>query len=115
MIAIKRAYEKSESTDGVRILVDRIWPRGVKKETLHLDIWLKDVAPSTELRQWFAHDPSRWAAFQRKYCAELDKNAAAWKPILKTARNKKVTLVYGARDSEHNNAVVLRTYLQHRR
>jgi uncharacterized protein YeaO (DUF488 family) len=111
-ILIKRAYEKPSPSDGVRILVDRLWPRGIKKEALHIHQWLKDVAPSTELRQWFGHDPARWTEFQHKYSAELDKNHSALEPILDAAKKKTVTLIYGARDTEHNDAVVLRAYLQ---
>jgi len=114
MIAIKRAYEKVEAADGTRILVDRVWPRGVTKEALHADMWLKEVAPSTALRKWFGHDPDKWKEFQRKYNAELKDNVDAWKPILTASRNKHVTLLYGARDSEHNNAVALQAYLQKR-
>lgn len=111
MITIKRAYEARGATDGKRFLVERLWPRGVKKEDLHLDAWLKDVSPSPELRKWFAHDPSKWSEFKRRYRAELDAHPDAWKPILDAARRGRVTLVYAARDEEHNSALLLKEYL----
>jgi uncharacterized protein YeaO (DUF488 family) len=110
-IAVKRVYEPPAKTDGHRLLVERLWPRGVKKTELELDGWLRDVAPSTELRQWFSHDPERWEEFQRRYEAELDANPAAWKPILEAARKGPVTLLFSSRDTEHNNVVALRSYL----
>lgn len=111
MINLKRIYEEYSGEDGYRILVDRLWPRGLSKEKAHLDLWLKDVAPSTELRKWFGHDPARWAEFQKKYIAELKTN-----PVLKTLKNilkkeKNITLLYGARDTEHNEARVIQSYL----
>jgi uncharacterized protein YeaO (DUF488 family) len=112
MIRVKRAYDGSEPSGGVRVLVDRLWPRGRKKEDLGITEWLKDLAPSAELRRWFAHDPGRWLEFKERYFAELDENRAAWQPILKAARSADVTLVYGARDREHNNAVALKEYLE---
>lgn len=112
MIMVKRAYEKATSKDGVRILVDRVWPRGVTKEALHADLWLKEVTPSTALRKWFSHDPAKWTEFQHKYFAELNANKSACAPILQAAKSKPVTLVYSARDSEHNNAVALQRYLK---
>ncbi len=112
MIKLKRAYEPASRDDGTRFLVERLWPRGVKKDALQLDAWLKDVAPSTRLRQWFGHDPSRWPEFQRRYRAELDRNAEALEPILKAARCGQVTLVYSSHDQEHNNAVVLKAYVE---
>ena len=111
MIHIKRAYDEPEPGDGVRILVDRLWPRGIRKDELHLDGWNKEVAPSNELRSWFGHEPGRWEDFNRRYFNELDKNPAAWQPILKMARSGNVTLLHAARDREHNNAVALATYL----
>jgi uncharacterized protein YeaO (DUF488 family) len=110
-IALKRAYDPASSDDGTRFLVERLWPRGIKKEALRLDGWLKDVAPSTELRKWFSHDPAKWKEFQRKYFAELDKNQEALEPILAAARKGRVTLVFSSHDSEHNNAVALKSYL----
>lgn len=113
-IAVKRAYEAPAAKDGCRILVDRVWPRGVAKEDLHLDGWYRELAPSTQLRKWFGHDPERWPEFQKRYAAEL--RSAELRDRLKelAARGKrgKVTLVYGARDEEHNQAVVLRDYLK---
>lgn len=111
MIVIKRAYEEASASDGTRILVDRVWPRGVSKETLRLSTWNKEVAPSTELRKWFNHDPSKWDQFQKRYVAELNHNKASWEPILQAAKTGKVTLVYGAHDPEHNNAAALKAYL----
>lgn len=109
-IAIKRAYEEPEPGDGTRVLVDRMWPRGVKKEQARIDLWLKDVAPSTELRQWFGHDPERWPEFQTRYRAELKGNPALTE-LRKMARKGKVTLVYAAREERYNNAVVLRALI----
>ena len=114
MIKLKRAYEPAARDDGTRFLVERLWPRGVKKTTLRLDAWLKDVAPSTELRQWFGHDPAKWPEFQRRYRAELGANAEALEPIMKAARRGRVTLVYSSHDQEHNNAVVLKAYVESR-
>jgi uncharacterized protein YeaO (DUF488 family) len=115
-IQIKRAYDPPEPSDGRRILVDRVWPRGTSKDELQLDEWLRDVAPSTELRKWFAHDPERWCEFRKRYLAEL-RGADLREPVNELAalcKRGKVTLVYGARDEEHNQAVVLRDYLQSR-
>ena len=114
MIRIKRAYDSPGPEDGRRLLVDRLWPRGVKREALKLDGWIKDVAPSDELRRWYGHDKSRWEEFQRRYEEELEGNKEAWEPLLKEARSEDVTLVYAARDEEQNNAVVLRNFLQKR-
>ena len=113
MITLKRAYDPADPKDGVRILVDRIWPRGVSKQALHLDAWMKDVAPSTALRKWFGHDPARWAEFQRRYNAELNENPEAWEPIIAAAKaHRTVTLIYSAKDAEHNQALALKQYLQ---
>ena len=112
MIKLKRAYQPPAAEDGRRFLVDRLWPRGVKKDALALDAWLKDAAPSTELRKWFNHDPDKWDEFQQRYSAELDANPAAWGPLLQAAREGTITLVYSARDEEHNQAVALKTYLE---
>lgn len=114
MLKIQRAYETPEPAGGMRVLFDRMWPRGRKKETARIDLWLKDVAPSTELRTWFAHDPSRWQAFQRRYFAELDHHAEAWQPIVEALRSRDVVLVYAARDKQHNNALALQAYLKQR-
>lgn len=112
MIKLKRAYEPAAREDGTRFLVERLWPRGVKKHALPLDAWLKDVAPSTELRQWFGHDPAKWPEFQRRYRTELNRNAGALEPILKAMRRGRVTLLYSSHDQEHNNAVVLKVYVE---
>jgi uncharacterized protein YeaO (DUF488 family) len=112
VIKVKRTYDPPESGDGARFLVDRLWPRGVKKEDLQLDAWLKDVARSDKLRRWFGHDPAKWEEFQRRYFAELDGKAQALRPIQDAARQGNVTLLYSARDMEHNNAVALRAYLE---
>ena len=111
VIRLKRAYEEAESGDGTRLLVERLWPRGVKKEALHIERWAKDVAPSTELRKWFGHDPEKWTEFRRRYFAELRENPGAWEPIVEEARRGTVTLVYSSHDEEHNNAVALREFL----
>ncbi|CAN6675152.1 hypothetical protein TRVA0_098S00144 [Trichomonascus vanleenenianus] len=112
MIEIKRVYEPETESDGTRVLVERLWPRGVKKESLHYDYWLKEVAPSTELRKWFSHDVSKWDEFQEEYCSELDANPESYEPILDSARKGNVTLLYSSRDTEHNNAVCLKGYLK---
>jgi len=110
MIKLKRVYDARTSGDGVCYLVERLWPRGIKKTSLHLDGWLKDAAPSTELRKWFSHDPAKWAEFRRKYFAELDRVPESWEPIRLAARKGTVTLLYSSHDTEHNNAVALREY-----
>ena len=112
MFKLKRAYNDPEASDGLRYLVDRIWPRGVKKDALKLDGWIKDVAPSSQLRQWFGHDPQKWTEFRKRYFAELDKKPEAWQPLLEAGRKGTVTLVYSAQDSQHNNAVALAEYLR---
>lgn len=114
MIHLKRAYDPPAPGDGRRFLVERLWPRGVKKEALELDAWLKDVAPSTELRKWYSHEVARWDEFRRRYRGELDANNEALAPLVDAARRGAVTLVYGAHDEQHNSAVVLRDYLQER-
>ncbi len=115
MIRLKRAYDKPDSSDGPRFLVDHLWPRGLTKSKLKLKGWLKDVAPSSELRKWFGHDPAKWKEFYRRYFAELDKNRDAWEPLAEAARDREITLVFAARDLEHNNAVALKKYLEKRR
>ncbi|MGE0801976.1 MAG: DUF488 domain-containing protein [Lautropia sp.] len=110
-LRLKRAYQPADPGDGTRILVDRLWPRGVSKSAAALDDWIKDIAPSTELRQWFGHDPARWEEFQRRYRAELRQHGEALDRIRALARTATVTLVYGARDEAHNDAVVLRDVL----
>ncbi len=111
MIYIKRVYEPPAKSDGIRFLVERLWPRGVKKEDLKIDGWLRDVAPSTELRKWFGHDPSKWEEFRQRYEAELNKHSEAWQPILEAAQKHDVTLLFSSHDTEHNNVVALKTYL----
>jgi uncharacterized protein YeaO (DUF488 family) len=112
MIQLRRVYEAPASGDGKRFLVERLWPRGMKKEALALDGWLKDVAPSAGLRHWFAHDPAKWAEFQRRYRAELDAKPQTWQPLLRAAHRGRITLLYSARDTEHNNALALKAYLE---
>ena len=112
LIRLKRAYDPPESGGGSRFLVDQLWPRGVKKEALKLDAWIKDAAPSSELRRWFGHDPAKWQEFQKRYAQELDGKPEAWKPLLQAAMQGDITLIYSARDEEHNNAVVLKAYLE---
>jgi uncharacterized protein YeaO (DUF488 family) len=109
---VKRVYEPARPEDGRRFLVDLLWPRGIKQESLSLDAWVKEVAPSSSLRRWFAHDPNRWDEFRRRYAAELDRRPEAWGPILEAARQGTVTLVYSARDSRRNNGVALKGYLE---
>jgi len=110
-IQLKRAYEKPERTDGTRILVDRLWPRGLTKEKASIDMWLKDLAPSAELRKWFGHDPKKWHGFRRRYHTELKQRGDQRQLIKSKAQGGRVTLVYGARDREHNEAVVLQQLL----
>jgi uncharacterized protein YeaO (DUF488 family) len=110
MIFVKRAYEPFEESDGTRFLVDRLWPRGVRKEVLRAE-WLKDVSPTEDLREWFGHDPEKWEQFQRRYAAELNRKPRAWHKLLEMARDRDITLVYAADDTEHNNAVALRSYI----
>lgn len=112
MIKLKRVYESMGNDDGKKFLVERLWPRGVKKTALANAVWLKDVAPSTELRKWFAHDPKKWEEFQRRYRVELNEHQPVLESILEAARRGTVTLLYSSHDTEHNNAVVLRDYLQ---
>ena len=115
MLKLKRAYEPVTRADGVRFLVERLWPRGLSKAKLHLDAWLKDVGPTTDLRQLFSHDPEKWSQFRARYFRELDSRPESWRPILSAARGHTVTLVYSSHDEEHNNAVALKEYLQAKR
>ena len=114
-LQIKRTYDPPARSDGHRILVERLWPRGVRKDKLKLDAWMREVAPSTALRKWFAHDPKKWSEFRRRYFAELDNNPEAWEPILVQARKSGVTLLFSSKDAEHNNVVALRDYLRARK
>lgn len=111
MIKLKRAYDAPARDDGARFLVERLWPRGIRKADLPLDGWLKDVAPSTELRRWFAHDPRKWAEFRRRYSLELRRKTRDLEPLVAAARKGPATLIYSARDTDHNAAVVLRDHL----
>jgi uncharacterized protein YeaO (DUF488 family) len=111
MLVLKRVYEKAEPDDGVRFLVERLWPRGIRKIDLRFDAWLRDVAPSTALRRWFSHQPQKWIGFKERYFAELSGHPDACEPILRASRDGRVTLLYSSHDTEHNNAVALREYL----
>lgn len=113
MIRLKRVYEAPTETDGLRILVDRLWPRGLTKERAAVDLWLKEIAPSTELRKWFGHDPAKWEQFQDRYWRELEENAEALDQLKEKCKEPTITLVYGARDEEHNEAIVLKAFLDH--
>ena len=110
-IKIKRVYEKLEKEDGFRILVDRLWPRGLTKEKAGIDLWLKDIAPSTELRKWFGHDPEKWTVFKKRYGHELEKNEEQVSLLREQVKKGMVTLVYGSKDEEYNQAVVLKQLL----
>ena len=110
-IRLKRAYRPAAPTDGLRVLVDRLWPRGVRKSDAAIDLWVKDIAPSTALRQWFAHDPARWPQFRERYAAELRGHRQDLAALRAEARRRTVTLVFGARDERRNDAVVLRNVL----
>ena len=111
MLRIKRTYDPPSRTDGLRMLVERLWPRGTRKEALPMHAWVKDVAPSGKLRQWFDHRPERWDEFRRRYHLELDAKPEAWRPLLSASRGKTVTLLYSSHDVIHNSAVALREYL----
>ena len=114
MIKLKRVYEAPAPEDGERILVERLWPRGLSKQRAKVDLWLKDVAPSPELRRWFGHDPARWDEFRRRYWQELEQNADAVRLLKSKARKGAVTLVYAARDEDHNGALALQQFLKGR-
>jgi uncharacterized protein YeaO (DUF488 family) len=113
MIRLKRAYEDPAQSDGLRILVERLWPRGVTKEKAALDLWLKDVAPSPELRKWFGHDPRRWKQFEQRYWKELKGRNEAVDLLRNESRKGTVTLVYAAKDEQHNGAVALKEFIEH--
>ncbi|HJS56105.1 MAG TPA: DUF488 domain-containing protein [Chitinophagaceae bacterium] len=110
-IKIKRVYEKPSKEDGMRILVDRLWPRGLTKEKAAIDLWLKNIAPSTELRKWFDHDPIKWSEFMKRYRLEITKNKEQASLLRDRAKQGPITLLYGAKDEEHNEALVLKNYL----
>ncbi|HET7377834.1 MAG TPA: DUF488 domain-containing protein [Anaerolineae bacterium] len=112
MIKIKRVYEPAAPDDGDRYLVERLWPRGIRKEKLKMTAWLKEVAPSPELRRWYAHDLAKWAEFQRRYRAQLRAQSPAWQDLLRLTRRGTVTLLYSAHDTEHNSAIVLKIFLE---
>jgi len=112
MIKLKRVYDPVADDDGTRFLVERLWPRGIKKSDLQMQAWLKDVAPSSSLRQWFSHDPKKWNDFRERYFRELRSNVRALEPLMAAAKQGTVTLLYSSRDSEHNNAVALRDYIE---
>ena len=114
MIQVKRVYEQPSRRDGLRILVDRLWPRGLTKERAAVKLWLKDLAPSTELRKWFGHDPAKWTQFQARYRRELREKKDALKLLRQKSKEQAVTLLYGARDEEHNEALVLKKVLEGR-
>ena len=115
MIRLKRVYEKPSRQDGFRVLVDRLWPRGLSKERASVDLWVKEVAPSTKLRQWFAHDAAKWQPFTRRYRRELRGQKPSLELLKQKSRGHTVTLVYGARDEDHNEAVVLKAVLDGRK
>jgi uncharacterized protein YeaO (DUF488 family) len=115
MIQLKRAYEKASRDDGVRILVERLWPRGLTKRKAALELWLKDVAPSPELRKWFGHDPAKWKQFEQRYWKELDARKEAVDFLRRKINQGTVTLVYAAHDEEHNGALALKKFLEHRK
>ncbi len=112
MLTTQRVYDPPGALSSRRFLVERLWPRGIRKDSLQLDGWLKDVAPSTALRKWFAHDPAKWAEFRRRYFGELDRAPETWKPLAEAARRGQVILLYSSHDTEHNNAVALKEYLE---
>lgn len=114
MIRTKRAYAEAEALDGRRFLVDHLWPRGVKKTALQVEHWPKEVAPSNQLRKWFGHAPVKWAEFKKRYFAELEQKPEAWQELLAASRAGDITLVFGARDTQHNNAVALKEFLESR-
>jgi len=114
-ILLKRAYEPPSRSDGCRILVERLWPRGLSKQRVKIDLWAKEAAPSAVLRRWFNHDPAKWTEFKRRYVRELRAHPAAWEPILERLRAGRVTFVFASRESRHNNAVALKAFLERER
>jgi uncharacterized protein YeaO (DUF488 family) len=115
MIRLKRAYDQPDKSDGERILVERLWPRGLTKARAHVDLWLKDAAPSPALRKWFAHDPAKWKSFQRKYWKELQANEPVLAVLKRKIKSGVVTFIYAARDEQHNGALALKQFLERRR
>lgn len=115
LVRIKRIYEPAVKGDGYRILVDRLWPRGVSKVAARIDLWMRDIAPSTTLRRWFNHDPAKWEEFRRRYQAELQEKTALLATITEQAKTSPVTLVYSAKDEQHNQAVALQSFLEGRK
>lgn len=113
-VVIKRVYDPSTQEDGYRVLVDRLWPRGLSKEKAKIDLWLKDIAPSASLRRWFNHDPSKWREFKTRYFRELNQYVELTDQLKKKAESTRITLLYGAKDTIHNNASALQEYLQTR-
>jgi uncharacterized protein YeaO (DUF488 family) len=113
-IRLKRAYEIAGRHDGTRILIDRVWPRGVRKADAVIDLWLKEIAPSTKLRKWFGHDPGKWLEFKRRYFCELDNNEVSVEQLSEMTQNGTVTLVFAARNEKYNNAVALKEYVEQR-
>lgn len=111
MLRLQRVYDDQDDDNGERYLVERLWPRGIKKEDLPMKAWLKEVAPSTELRRWFDHDQAKWEEFQHRYRAELDEKPDVWEPLVEAGKRGTVTLLYSSHDRQHNNAVVLKSYL----
>jgi uncharacterized protein YeaO (DUF488 family) len=114
MIKLKRAYDPPSRNDGVRILVDRLWPRGLRRESARIDVWSKDIAPSDDLRKWFNHEPEKWGIFRKRYFAELDRQPDAIDMIVKMGRKGTITLVYGSKEERYNNAVALKEYVEAR-
>lgn len=114
-IQVKRVYAKPDKSDGVRILVDRVWPRGLTKEEAHIEEWMRDIGPSDELRKWFGHDPARWQEFEKRYFRELARNAGLVDKLAARARRGKVTILFGAKDEEHNQAVAIKEYIEGRK
>ncbi|MBX5494481.1 MAG: DUF488 family protein [Bryobacteraceae bacterium] len=112
MIHLHRIYDQGVIPKGQCFLVERLWPRGIRKEDLKLDGWLKEAAPSTELRRWFSHDPAKWAEFKKRYFAELDSRPEAWAPLVSAASRGPVVFLYSSKDTEHNNAVALKAYVE---
>ncbi len=112
MLTIKRVYDPPSREDGKRILIDRLWPRGLRKEGAHIDAWMKEIAPSTELRQWFNHDPEKWGEFKRKFFKELDRQQTAVETIAGLSKKGTVTLLFGSKEERYNNAVALKEYIE---